>query len=86
MYIYEISSKNELKEIQIKNSTSYHFDDIINITDLDLDKVLFNEENRKYLICNDSYKTPYGTKVLHIIFDKVDGYVRKHYSTKYLGF
>ena len=47
MYIYEMSCKNELKEIQIKNSTSHHFDDIINITDLDLDKVLFNEQNTK---------------------------------------
>ena len=31
-----------------------------------------------------AYKTLYGAKPLHIIFNKVDGYIRKHDKPKYL--
>ena len=37
------------------------------------------------LICDVSYKNPYGAKLLHIIFDKVGGYIREHDRTKYLA-
>ena len=46
-----------------------------------LDKKLY--EN--FLIYDIAYKTPYGAKPLHIIFDIVDGYVRKYDGTKYLA-
>ena len=39
-----MDSNNELKEIDIKNRTCYHFDDIIKIEDLDLDKILIDEK------------------------------------------
>ena len=35
-------------------------------------------------MCNFAYKTQYAAKPLHIIFDKVDGYIRKYDSTKYI--
>ena len=54
---------NEFKETDTKYCSCYHFDDIININDVDL-------ENN--LIYNFAYKTPYGG---YIIFNKVDGVV-----------
>ena len=63
-----------------------YFDDIINTNDLDLDITLLNEKTHEnILICDVSYKNPYGAKLLHIIFDKVGGYIREHDRTKYLG-
>ena len=38
-----------------------------------------------FLIYGVAYKTPCGAKPLHIIFDKVDEYVKKYSSTKYLA-
>ena len=35
------------------------------------------------LIYDVAYKTTYSAKLLHIIFDMVDGYVRKYDRTKY---
>ena len=32
-----------------------------------------------------TYKTPYGGKPLHIIFDKANGYIKKSDKTKFLG-
>ena len=37
------------------------------------------------LIYHAVYKTPYREKPLSIIFKKVDGYIRKYDSTKYLA-
>ena len=37
------------------------------------------------LIYDVAYKTTYSAKLLHIIFDMVDGYVRKYDRTKYLA-
>ena len=37
------------------------------------------------MIYDISYKTPYGTEPLCIIFDKVDGYIRPKYEPTYLA-
>ena len=37
------------------------------------------------MIFNVVYKTPYSAKSIRIIFDKVDGCMRKYDSTKYLA-
>ena len=70
----------------ISKITRYYFVDINNINDLDLD-VLLNEKSCKiFLIYNVAYKTRYGVKLLYIIFEKADGYIRKFDGTKYLAF
>ena len=38
------------------------------------------------LIYDTSYKTPYGKKPFHVVFNKAEGYIRKNNSTKYLAF
>ena len=40
-----MDSKDELKEISIKNRTCYYFDDIIKIEDFDLDNILIDEKS-----------------------------------------
>ena len=71
-----MESNNELKEIYIKKSDSYYFDDIININDLDLDRVLLDEKSYENILIYDvAYKCLYGAKLLRIILDKVDAYL-----------
>ena len=82
-----MKSNDKLKQIDIKNHTCYYFDDITNIEALDVDNILVDEKsNENILIYDVLYKTPYGAKPICIIFDKVDGYIRKYkdiYSHKY---
>ena len=81
-----MASKNELKKINIKNRTCYYLDDIINVNDLNLDKILIDEKSCKNILnCKVAYKTQYRAMYFFIIFDKLDGYIRKHDSTKYLA-
>ena len=40
--------------------------------------------SKNILIYNVAYKTQYGAKPLHIIFNKVDGYIRNYDKTRYL--
>ena len=68
-------SKNELKEIDIKNCVCYYFDDIINGTKINFSNILLNKklyENTS--VYNISYKCPTGPKPLCIRFDKIDGF------------
>ena len=75
---------DKLKEIVTKNRTFYYFDDIMNVNDLNLDNIsLGKKSNENILIYHAANKTPHGDKPLRIIFDKVDGYIRKHVKTKY---
>ena len=67
-------NNNELNEIDIKNRTCYYFDDIINTSYLNLDNILIDEKSyENILICNVTYKTPYGAKP------------KKYDSTKYVA-
>ena len=76
-----------LKEINIKNCTCYHFDDIINIKDLNYDNILLDQKTNEIVLIYDvGNKTPCGFKPLHSIFDEEDEYVRKYDGTKYLAF
>ena len=53
---------------------------------LNLHNILKDEKSYgNVLIYNAACKTSYGEKPLHIIFDKVDGYIIKYDSTKYLA-
>ena len=65
----KIKSKNEPKEINIKNCKCYCFVDIISIN------IFF--EMKKH-IKDFSRKTQIDAKPLCIIFGKVDSYIRKH--------
>ena len=59
-----MESKDELKEIDIKNRTCYYFDDIIRFWDRDIDlsdillgEKLYKQKYENILIYNFSYKT-----------------------------
>ena len=57
----------------------------VNINDLNFDNILIDEKSyEKFLTYAVAYKAPYGAKPLCILFDKVDGYIRKNNRTKYL--
>ena len=79
----EINDK--LKEIDIKNRTCYYFDDIIKIEGFDLDNILIDEKSyENILVYNISYKSLNNSKPLCIRFDKIDGFIRVYYGTRYL--
>ena len=72
----------KLRETNIKNHTSYYFDDTIKIEDFDLDNILIVKKTYKnILVYNISYKTLIGAKPLCIRFDKVDGFIRVYDGT-----
>ena len=63
-----MESKNELKEIDIKNRTCYYFDDII--FDFDLDNILIEEKSHKIILdYNMSYKSLIDSKPLRNRFN-----------------
>ena len=89
-----MASKNELKEIDIKNRACYFFDDIMRAwkihidTDFSgilLDEKLYKEKNKKKLIYEISYKTSTDAKPLCIRYNKVNGFIKIHNKTTYLG-
>ena len=86
-----MESKDELKEVDIKNCTCYYFDDIMRVRDRDidfsdilLDEILYNKRYENILIYDISYKTSTGEKPLRIRFDKIDGFIKIHDGIKYL--
>ena len=55
------------------------------IDDFHFDNVLINEKSYKnILVCEVSYKTLVGAKPMHIMFDKVNGFIRVCNATRYL--
>ena len=42
-----MESKDELKEIDIKNCTYYYFDDIMKVTDINSEKLFLDEKDIK---------------------------------------
>ena len=84
-----MESKDELREIDIKNCTCYYFDNIIRlwVTDIEfsdilLDERLYEEKYENILIYNISYKTSKGAKPLRIRFDKIDEFIKIHDKIK----
>ena len=86
-----MKSKDEFKEIDIKNHTCYYFDDIIRFWDRDIDfsnilsdEKLYKENNENILIYDILYKTSTGAKPLRIRFDKIDGFIKINDKIRYL--
>ena len=74
-----MESKDELKEISIKNLTCYYFDDIMGVIDFSFSGILLNEKlHENTLIYDVSHKTFMGTKPLHIRFDEIDGFIKTY--------
>ena len=79
-----MESKNELKEIDIKNHTCYYFKDIIKIEDIDINNILIDEKpHENILVCNISYKSLIDFKPLRIRFDKIGGFIRVYDGSRY---
>ena len=75
--IMKMENNDKLKEINIKNRTCHYFDNIIKFKDIDFDNISIDEKsNENILFYNISYKTLIGAKLLHIRFDKIDGFIR----------
>ena len=73
------------KELKIIHKY-YSINDINKINNLDLDDdLLVKKLFENILIYDTVYKTSYGVKALHIIFDKIDGYIKKYNKNKYLA-
>ena len=66
-----MASKNELKEIDIKNCVCCYFGDIINGTKIDFSNILLGQKLYENIsVYNISYKTSTGPQPLCIRFDK----------------
>ena len=53
-----MESKDELKEIGIKNRTCYYFDDIMRVIDTDFSDILLDKKQYENILIYDiSYKT-----------------------------
>ena len=80
-----MESKDELKEIDIKNLTCYYFDDIMKARDIESENNLLDEKiHKNILIYDTSYKTFMGLKPLRIWFDKIDGFIKISGGIRYL--
>ena len=83
-----MESKDELKEIDIKNRMCYYFDDRMRPIDINFDNIFFDEKSyRTYenvLIYDISYKTFMGAKPLRVRFDEIDGFIKIYDGIRYL--
>ena len=85
-----MESKDELKEIGIKNCMCYYFDDIIRFwgRDIEFMDILLDEKlcetSENILIYDISNKTSTGAKPLRTRFDKIDRFIKIHNKIKYL--
>ena len=85
-----MESKDELKEIDIKNCTCYYFDDVmrawdmIDFSDISLEEKLYKENNENILIHEISYNSSTDAKPLRIRYDKIDGFIKIHNKIRYL--
>ena len=57
----------------------------LNFEDVDLDNISINEKSYENIsVYNISYKTLVGDKLLRIMFDKIDGFIKIYDGTRYL--
>ena len=71
-----MKSKNELKEIDIKNRPCFYFDDIINGTKINFSNILLDKKSYENIsVYSISYKTLTDPKRLRIKFDKTDRFI-----------
>ena len=71
-----MEGRDELNEIDIKNCTCYHFEDMNRNRDIYSVDILLDEKIYENVSVYDIlYKTSMGPKPLHIRFDKIDGFL-----------
>ena len=77
---------NRVKEINIKNCTNYFFDDIINITNFDSNRIKIDQKSYKNIVIyyigyitakNLSYVKIKSVSPLYNIIDKINVHWRK---------
>ena len=61
-----------------------YFDCIIKLEDIDFDNLYMKIYMKIFLSYDISYKTFIGSKSLHIRFDRIYGFIRIDYRTRYL--
>ena len=71
-----MDSDDELKQIDVRNSMCYHFDDIIKIEDVDIDILIDEKSYKNILVYSVSYKSLIDSKPLRIRLDKINGFIR----------
>ena len=71
-----MDSDDELKEIDVRNSMCYYFDDIIKIEDVGIDILIDEKSYKNILVYSVSYKSLIDSKPLRIRLDKIDGFIR----------
>ena len=71
-----MDSDDELKEIDVRNSMCYYFDDIIKIEDVGIDILIDEKSYKNILVYSASYKSLIDSKPLRIRLDKIDGFIR----------
>ena len=71
-----MESKDELKEIDIKNRACYYFEDIFRDFDINFDILLHKKLYENISVYDISYKTSMDPKPLRIRFDKIDRFIR----------
>ena len=80
-----MESKDELKEIDIKNRMCYYFQNIIKIEDFNFDKISTDEKSYEIILFYSiSNKTLSDAKPLHITFATIDEFIRFYDGTIYL--
>ena len=93
IHIIVFYKTNDLKEINIKNRTFYFFDDLINIKNLDPNKIKIDEKSNKNIINHqfEYVRIKYLTSVtiniinsLYLIIDEISGCVKESHGNKYL--
>ena len=69
----------ELEKNWMRNCACYYFGDVTEIEDFDFGDILFDEKSYENILIDDiSYKILIGAKLLHIMFDKVYGFIRNY--------
>ena len=83
-----MESKDESKEIDIKNCMCYYFDDIMKVTDIYPSNIMLHKKSYKKcennLIYDISYKTCMGSIPLRIKFNETDGFIKIYDGIRYL--
>ena len=80
-----MESNNELKEIDVKNSGRYYFNDIIKMEGFDFNNIVLDEKShRNILLYCISYKNLIDAKPLDVKFNKADGFIRVYNGVRYL--
>ena len=78
-------SDRKLTEINIKYCIYYYLNDLININDLDFEKIVLNKKlHEDIFIYWFRHKLPSGTKPFYIIFHEIHGYNKGFERSKYV--